>query len=87
MRNPYPRQFANREACCAPGSGAFGEGCSTYIPSAPCFVIDSYDPVRRCRLENDIAKCSRGERAGRAGCVRALVCMCVEGGCGVRRLL
>ncbi|KIY97667.1 hypothetical protein MNEG_10297 [Monoraphidium neglectum] len=48
------------EACCAPQSGAFGEGCSTYVPKAPCYVIDSYNPVRKCRLENDIARCSRG---------------------------
>jgi hypothetical protein len=54
------RQWPSREACCAPGAGAFGEGCSTYVPKAPCFVVDSYDPVRKCRREEDIARCSRG---------------------------
>lgn len=51
--------FPSKAACCAP-KGAFQEGCSTYVPSAPCYLVDTYDPVRKCRREDSLAACSRG---------------------------
>jgi hypothetical protein len=60
-RHLAPAQWASREACCAPSGGAFGQGCSTYVPKAPCYTIDTYNPVRSCKLETDVARCNRGE--------------------------
>jgi hypothetical protein len=86
---PPAPQWPTAEACCAPGgSGAFGEGCSTYVPSAPCWLIDTYEP-RSCRLERDIARCSRGAArgmgAGRAGTGGGKPAAAASGGRGFGR--
>ncbi|KAF6257339.1 hypothetical protein COO60DRAFT_1640059 [Scenedesmus sp. NREL 46B-D3] len=50
------QSFPSNEACCAPG-GAFGqEGCSTFVPVVPCWLVaEPQYPSRRCRQSNDVA--------------------------------
>ncbi|KAL6753088.1 hypothetical protein V8C86DRAFT_517723, partial [Haematococcus lacustris] len=53
------QSYPSRQTCCSPGN-AFSEGCSANAPQAPCWVVDSYWPDRKCRQEADLAACSRG---------------------------
>ncbi|GAX84987.1 hypothetical protein CEUSTIGMA_g12408.t1 [Chlamydomonas eustigma] len=52
------QSWPSLEDCCSPG-GAFQEGCSL-PPPTPCWVVDSYDPIRSCRKETGVAACNRG---------------------------
>ncbi|KAG1680174.1 hypothetical protein FOA52_000287 [Chlamydomonas sp. UWO 241] len=53
------QSWPTKEECCMPGA-AFGDGCSSGPPPTPCWTIDTYNPVRKCRLEEDVAGCNRG---------------------------
>lgn len=53
--------WPSKAACCSRGgNGAFPEGCSRAAPQTPCYVVDSYYPSRRCRLEKGAGVCNRG---------------------------
>jgi hypothetical protein len=67
------RAFTSNETCCAPKTGAFGEGCSNFSIPLPCWVVDSYYPNRSCRRSSDAAVCYRGEYSGWQGCC----CCCI----------
>ena len=34
------QSWDSQATCCAPGSGAFGEGCSKHTPTTPCWVSE-----------------------------------------------
>ena len=81
-RNSGVNSFPSLEACCAPGSGAFGaEGCSPRAPVTPCWAIASHYPRRRCRLETDVAVCNRGWGVFDAEEVCCAASFSGEGGC------